>query len=187
MASSKTDIAARALSKLGQPRVPNIDTTDTKPARVLRNMWDSVRDAMLQAYPWKFALGRVQISADGAAPAWGWARQFTVPADYLAMVEIKGKPPYSVEGGRILTNADAPLYIRYIKRVTNTGEFHPLFCEALSSRLAYEACEEITQSTTKKQAALQDLNMAIGQAYATEAIENEPEDLPEDEWLTARA
>lgn len=185
--ASKTDIAVRALSKLGQPRISNIDTTDTKPARVLRGMWDSVRDAMLQAYPWKFAGKRTHISADGSAPDWGYDRQFTLPNDYLSLRAIKDNPEYEIEGGRILTDASAPLYIKYTRRVENTGEYHPLFVEAFAARLAYEACEEITQSNVKKDACLRDLDLAINQAYAIEAIENEAEELPEDEWLTARA
>lgn len=185
--ASKTEIARRALSKLGQPGVSNIDTVDTKAARVMRNMWDNVRDAMLQAYPWKFALKRVTLAADGDAPDWGYERKFTLPNDYLSMYEIKDSPKYSIEDGCILTNAPPPLKIRYIRRITDTGKYHPLFVEAFSSRLAYEGCEEITGSNTKKSAAMTDLNAAVSQAYAIEAIENEAQELPEDGWLDARA
>lgn len=184
--ASKSQIASRGLSKLGEPAIANIDTTDTKPARVMRAMWDGVRDAMLQAYPWKFAGHRTQLAADVTDPLFGWDKQYTLPADYLAMRRIDGDPDYEIEGGRILTDASAPLYIKYTRRITNTGEFHALFNEALASRLAYEACEEITESNAKKQAALTDMQLAISQAYAVDAIENPPDEPPEDEWLTAR-
>lgn len=183
--ASKTDIANRALSKLGQPSIANIDTTNTKPARVISRMWDSVRDAMLQAYPWKFAGYRAQLGLT-TAPLWGWDNAFNLPNDYLALREIKDDPDYTIENGKILTNANAPLYIRYTRRITNTAQFHPLFVEAFASRLAYEGCEEITDSNTKQEKALRDLNLAINQAYQVDAIEVPSEELPEDEWLEAR-
>lgn len=183
--ASKTDVINRALSKLGQPRIANAETTNTKPARVMNGMWGSVRDAMLQAYPWKFAGYRTQLAAT-TAPEWGWDNAFLLPNDYLAMRQIKDDPDYDIENGKILTDAGAPLYIRYTRRITNTAQFHPLFVEAFASRLAYEGCEEITDSNTKQEKALRDLNLAINQAYQVDAIEVPSEELPEDEWLEAR-
>ena len=87
--ASKTEIANRALSKLGQPRVSNIDTTDTKPARIIRDMYDSVRDALLQSYPWNFAVKRVTLAPDATAPAWGWTFAYTPPADFLSIYRVK--------------------------------------------------------------------------------------------------
>lgn len=184
--ASKTDIINRALSKLGEPRIANADTANTKPARVMAGMWDNVKDAMLQSYPWKFAATRAALAADLTTPAYGWDYEYSLPSDYLAIIEIKDNPDYTIENGKILINEAGPLYIRYIRRITNTGQFHALFNEALASRLAYEGADEITDSNTKKEAALRDLNLAVTQAYQIDAIEVPPEELPEDDWITAR-
>lgn len=189
--ASQTDIINRALSKLGEPGISNALTTNTKPARVMIRMWEHICDAMLQAYPWKFALIRTNLSADVATPEYDWDLQYSLPSDYLALFDIKNNPKYTIEGSsdntlKILTNTAAPLYIRYIRRITNTGQFHPLFNEALAARLAYEGCEEITDSNTKKKDLLIDLNMTITQAYQVDAIAIPAEQFPEDEWIKAR-
>jgi len=184
--ASKTDIVNRALSKLGEPAITDIDTVDTKAARVLARMWDNVVDAATQAYPWTFAISRSVLVAESTPPLWGFKTCFTLPGDYLALLEIDGNPTYAIEGGTILANMAGDLKIRYIGRVSDTARYHPLFIEALAARLAYEACEEITGDNVKKQAALRDLSMAIDQAYMMEAIENAPKILPESAWLDAR-
>jgi hypothetical protein len=184
--ASKTAIANRALSKLGEERISNIDTDNNKPAKVIRFMYDIVRDAMIAAYPWNFAISRVQIAADASAPAWGYNKQYTLPSDFMALLEIRGNPEYRLEGGYILTNNASPIYIRYIARIENSGLFDPLFVEAFATRLAFEGCEEITQSNTKKEALLRDYEMLVKQAYASNAIQSQPQALESDEWLLAR-
>ena len=189
--ASKTDIGNRAISKLGEQRVSNIDTVDIKAAKVIRYMWDSIRDLLLASFPWNFAIARTQLAKDAAAPSWGYANRYTLPSDFLALLEIKGNYDYRLEsstsGGRyILTDAGSPIYIRYIRRVTDTGEFDPLFSEAFASRLAYEGCEEITQSNTKKQILAQEYEKNISMAYANDSIQDPPTELQADEWINAR-
>lgn len=190
--SSKTEIANRGLSKLGEPRVSNIDTTDTKPARVMKYMWDMLLDAELAAFPWNFAVTRKQLAKDATAPAWGYSNRYRLPSDFLSLLEVRYNPDYKIEtdattGGKfILTDQGAPLYIRYIKRVTDTAEFDPLFNDAFASRLAYEGCEEITQSNTKKQLLAADYKEAISRAYANGSIQDSPVMLQESTWILAR-
>lgn len=184
--ANKSEIASRALSKLGEPRVANIETTDTKPARVIRDMYDIVRNAMIAAYPWNFAVTRAQLAKDATAPAWGYDNRYQVPSDFLALLQIKNNPEYRIEKGYILTDEGAPIYIKYIALITNEGDFDPLFTEAFATRLAYEACEQITQSNTKKQILAQELEQSIKEAYASDAIQDQPQELQDDEWLLSR-
>lgn len=191
--ASKTAICNWALIKNGQPRVSDIDTTDTKPARTLVALWPLVLDATLQAYPWKFAIISAQLAADDDAPANpDWDVQYTVPTDYLALISIKDDPDYEMEGRTddtlgILTDETAPLYIRYIRRITNTAIFHALFNRVLACDLALEGAKSITDSNIDKDSVLKDKAIAIAQAYAMDAIETPSEELPEDDWITARA
>lgn len=193
--ASKTAICNWALFKLGQERIANIDTTNTKNARVLAGIWDRVLESALQAYPWKFAGLRTTLAADGTAPINQWANSFTLPSDYLAIRQVGVYPSYDIqyeiEGAadgalHILTDESAPLAIRYTRRITNTGQFHPLFNEVLACDLAHEACEAIVASGTLKESFLKDKFVAIEKAYGLDAIETPPQELPEDEFITAR-
>ena len=189
--ASKTDIANRALSKLGEKRVTNVDTQDVDSAKVIRYMWDIVLDGELTKFPWNFAIKRAQLAKDATGPTWEWNNYYTLPSDFLSLLEIKGEPEYELEQNSdgdiaIATDESSPIQIRYISRVSDTGEFDPLFVEALSARLAMEACEEITQSNTKKQILIQEYEAAISMAYASDSIQETPKKLRDDEWLLAR-
>lgn len=184
--ASKTQIGNRALSKLGQPRVSNIDTTDTKAARTIAEMFDQVRDALLESYPWKFAIKRTSLAPDGTSPSWGWTYSYTPPSDFLSIYRIRYTPDYEFEGGKILTDEGATLYLQYISKITETGLFTPTFSEALASNLAVEAVEAITQSNTKKTLLERDFSTIIDNAFRTDAINNPIERLEEDAWVISR-
>lgn len=186
MAFSKTYICNRASSKLGSSRVSNIDTDDTKEAKTLRYMYDMVRDALLQAYPWNFAIKRAQLAVDANAPIFGYSNKYQLPTDFLALIEVQGNPEYKIEGGYILTDEGAPLYIKYIARITDTATYDALFADAFATKLALEACEEITQSNTKKQILYEEFRNNISNAYANDAIQDQPVKLTDDAWILSR-
>lgn len=190
--ASKVSIANRALTKLGADRILLL-SDDSQQARVLNSMFDDVRDAELARNHWKFAIRRTSLPALVDAPAWGYQFQYPLPPDYLAMVQINEiycrtgmRAPWSVESGSILTDFEAPLLLRYVSRVENTGLYHALFVEALACKLAMEACEALTQSSSKKQAATQEYEFALSEARRQDAIENPPDELPGGSWLDAR-
>ncbi len=184
--TSKTSICNRALAKLGQPRVSNIDTSTAPYAIHLSEIYDSVRKAELCAYPWGFAIKQAAIAADVAAPLFDWDNKFSFPADFLALLEIKGNPQYRLIEGKIYTNEGAPLYITYISDITDEGEFDALFVEALAAKLAYESAEILTQSNTKVARAFEDYQYSIKRAYASDAIQDYPELIAPDSWLVSR-
>lgn len=191
--AGKVEIANRALTKLGADRI--LLLTDLgKEARVMNAMFDTVMDAELRRHRWKFALKRASLSALVAKPEWGYAYAYQLPADFLALVQVnefylrglKHKTLWTVESGQILTDLAAPLLVRYIRRVDNMALLDPLFVEVLSCKLAFEACETLTQSSTKRQAAGEEYRFAISEAVRQDAIENPPDELPWGSWLDSR-
>lgn len=192
--ASKVSIANRALTKLGEDRILLL-SDDTKPARTMNSMFDDVRDAEIRRHRWKFAVKRGALMALAEAPAWGYAAQYPLPADYLGLVQVgeryvragdKSVAPWSVEGRSILTNLAAPLRIRYMASIDDPSLFDPLFIEVLACKLALEACETLTQSGTKQQAAEAAYKFALSEAVRQDAIENPPDELPQGSWLDAR-
>ena len=61
-----------------------------------------------------------------------------------------------------------------------------LFREALAARMAYEMCEELTQSNTKKAELKEEYMDAIKAARKASAIQNVPQVGVEDSWITVR-
>lgn len=189
--ASEVEICNAALQKLGAKRITAL-TEDSRNGRACNAAYARLRDAELRAHTWRFAITRESLPADATAPAFGKARSFPVPATMLRLL-----PPYpemnmndldwEIEGRAIYTNDSAPLQIRYIKQETDPNKMDALFREALASRMAYELCEEITQSNTKRQLATEDYKMAMKEARRTNAIESISAEPPEDPWITARA
>lgn len=184
--ASKTQICNRALSIIGEEAVVNIDSVNTKPARVIASMYDSVRDAMFAIIPWNFATKRVSLAPDADAPTWGWTYAYTIPTDFISLYRIYENPPYVFEGGKILTDVGTVLKIQYIAKITNTEQYSPSFNEAFSSRLALEAIEIITQSNTKKADLFEGYKLKLNEAMRIDALENPIEYTEEDDWVLAR-
>jgi len=184
--SSKTEIANRVLSKCGDRRVSNIETDPSERAQVINSMYDFVRDALLTKYPWNFAIERKQLAADANAPAWGYSKKYKLPTDFLSLLYIKNHPDYRIEGGYILTDEGAPIYIKYVKKITSEGLFDPLFSEAFACELAVECSERINGSNTKKQILAQQRDEAMKMAFMNDAIQDPPQRRMDDEWLLSR-
>ena len=184
--ASKTAIANRANLKLGQPRVSNIDTDGSVNAQVMSDMWDQVRDALLQSYPWNFAIKRATLATTGTTPDWGWYNEYSLPTDFLQLLEIKDNPDYKIEHGKILCDEDT-LSIRYIARIENTGLYPALFGELLAYQLAIEGCERITQDKTLKAQLIQEMAVYRETVLSSDAIEDQPVEQVEDDWITVRA
>ena len=191
--ASEVSIANRALTKLGADRILLL-TDETQAARTINSMFYDVRDAEIRRYTWKFSLKRASLSALVAAPEWGYEYQYPLPSDYLGLVQVNEiyvrprdrKAPWSVEGGNILCDFPAPLKLRYKARIEDAAMFDPLFVEVFACKLAMEACETLTQSGSKYDAATQGYKFALSEAARQDALENPPDEFPWGSFLDAR-
>lgn len=189
--ASEVEICNRALQKVGAKRITSL-TENSVNARACNVAYSVLRDAELRAHPWNFAIARAELAADATDPDWGRAKSYTLPADFLRLIDDYPEDnsltkDWQIEGNKILTDDSAPIYIRYISRVTDPNLMDVLFREALSAKIAMEICEELTQSNTKLASLSEDYKMKIREARKTNAIENVAAEPPEDEWIYKRA
>lgn len=188
--ASQTEIYNRALSKLGAARV-NSPTENTRNAKACHNAYEIVRDALLREYRWAFAVRRAQIAAAVAAPEFGPSYKFPLPADYLRLLppddeSTPGIDDRMIEADAIVTDSEGPLDIIYLARIEDTSRFNASFVKALACDLAFEICQEITRSTSKKESLRQDRKEAIREARRTGAIERRPTFPRTDSWISVR-
>lgn len=197
--ASQTEIANRALSKIGASRILDL-SDDTKEARAVTAAWNVLRDAELRIRSWNFAMQRTTLPAMEDDPAWGYALQYQLPSDCLRIVQVNDvywaqglvnyrnsdTSMYKLEGNKILTDVPAPLKLRYIKRVEDTTQWDAAFVEVFACRLAAELCEEITDSTTKRQLAWDEYKQAVAAAIKANVVEVPPAPLPDDSWVISR-
>lgn len=199
MAASAIAVANAALLKLGQGTITAFSDEDEK-ARWLNARFAPLRDALLRSYRWTFAMARASLSADVDAPAFDYDLAYTLPGDCLQLVEVvdgyrtlgladyigRDVTVYTVEGRKVLANISAPLKIRYVTRQEDTTLWDPLFDEALANRLAYDLCEKVTQSGTKREAAYRDYRDTIREAIRVNAVELPSEQGVDGSWLMGR-
>lgn len=198
--ASSVDIANSALTKLGESRITTLDD-NVKAAREINAVFTLRRDKLLRSFNWSFAMERTTLPALVDTPSWGYSYLYQLPTDCLRVVQVDdiwnipglsnymGGPdnePFRIVGRRIETDIGAPLKIRYIKRVTNTGDYDACFNEVFAYDLAYEVCEAITQSNTKKEAMREGRKQEILEAIRANAIELPPQEMPDDSWIISR-
>jgi len=199
VATSDVAISNLALTKLGDLRITAL-SDNTKPAREINAIYGMLRDKLQRTYNWRFCVKRAALAADVATPVFDYAYQYTVPSDCLRILQINAYYPapdlsdlissggqeYVLEGGKILTRGSGVLNLRYLARIEDTTRYDPAFDDAFASLIAYNVCEALTQSDAKKNAALRDYRMALMDAVRANAIENPPESLADQTWITVR-
>lgn len=197
--ASQTDVVNIGLTLLGSDRILSIDDS-VKAAREAKAIYDHVRDALLAGYNWTFAKSRASLSAQTAAPEFQFSKKYAMPSDCLRLlfigdyyvgadlVDYRGSPSeeYEIEGRDILTDLGAPLNIKYVKRITNTAQYHPNFVLMFGAKLAYHLAEPLTQSASKQDRAENVFKQELKTAIRANAIEMPPTRLADDDWILSR-
>lgn len=186
---SPVDIVNRALSRLGCRRITSIDPPDDdKGARAAADAWPMVREEVLRAHPWNCVTTRAALAASSTAPEWGFAYAYPLPADWLRTLEVDADNyPWITEGLSILTDATAPLNIRYIRNETDTEQYDAHLVNVMVARLAMDLAPEMVEADLgTKQLLRREYETSLFTARHIDAVEQSPPDLADDEWITVR-
>lgn len=192
--ASDVQIANRALSKIGDKQIVSL-TESSEPARAINECYTIVRQSELRRHPWHFAKKRASLAADVETPAFDFDYQFTLPADCLRLlmptpdsesVQFNGRVDWKVEGRKILSNEEGPLYITYLADVTDPNQFDAAFVDVFASRLAVEVAHRLTGSTEKRKMAQEEYRASLQEARRMNAFEQFSVQRPMDDWEMAR-
>ena len=164
--ATQIQIFNRTLYLLKQRRVANpVNSVE------LTDVYDSIRDEVLEARPWNFAKAWASLAKDTANTSWQYAYSYTLPADpwCLAVQQIEDtKAKFEVGAGRKLyTDEGPPLKIAYTARITDESRFSGPFTAALVLRLALETGPQIADISSARFAALENRYYRVLQNAAT--------------------
>lgn len=166
---------------------------DSAVVRWLKRNFASTRDAALVRHPWNFALARGLLPARTTGPAFGWRYAYDEPSDCLRVLPLtadgtlNGAPvPFESEGGLILTDAAAPLKVRYIRRVDNPGLFDPVFGEFLAARLAWKMAQWVTGKSSYADRMKEAQGELLREARLADALTGTPPLPVDDDWINVR-
>lgn len=175
--ASIVQICNLALLKFGDITITAL-TDSNREARSCKVLYPILRDKLLYSHAWNFAMERADISAElAAAPAFQWDYAYTLPDDCLMAWELYGTTAkWVVESGKLLTNQDSEIYLRYIRKVETSGLFNPAFVTCLATLLGAELAAKIKGDMKKRAALLEEFYRAeLPNAYRLNAIEGNRE------------
>lgn len=177
MAATEVQICNMALFKAGNLPISSLDD-QTKEGRACKVFYPLCRDELLAGHPWNFAMARADISAQlTTTPPFEWGYAYTLPFDCLRVWELYGSASnWVVEGSLLLTNQDADIYIRYIRRVIDSALFSPGFDNCLAHRLGAELAGKLADDQALQTTLLKELyGKHLPSAYALNAQEGNPQ------------
>lgn len=122
-------------------------------------------------------------------PLMDYENLYPLPGDCLRVLSLEDELPgehWTTQGRFLLCNRTSPISLRYTTRLEVYSEYDSLLVSAFAARLAAELAEEITQSTSKRQLALAELDEVLEEAKKANAREQTPSEPIESEWLTER-
>lgn len=151
---TQSGIANSAASRLGSTkRMASIhDGSDL--ATHIVDQWDAIVSTLIAEHPWNFAIRRATLNALTEAPGSEYAYQYALPADCWRWLPWHPDDPDwfegEAEGGNILTDAEAPIAIRYIsgEYADEVGRWPAHFATAVELELAFRIAEPVTGSTS---------------------------------------
>lgn len=190
-----------ALGRLGSRRISSLAEA-REPRRVLDDIWgvdDNIINYALERTTWNFALRTVEGDYNPAIePGFGFTRAFDKPSDFCGLSTLSANefltPPlthdeYLDEAGYWFTLSDV-LYIQYVSNSADYGfnseAWTESFKDYIDCRLAWLACERITNSTSKRDRLERDMNKALRVASANDALNEGVKFPPPGSWVRAR-
>ncbi len=186
--SSKVDIVNMALTLIGAKPILNFDEI-SKAGALARTTYDGIRDVVMEAHPWKFAMKRAALVKSATTPEFGFLSAWDVPPDTLRIMEIEGTNPdlpWIREGNLVLCDIDTPCQARYIFRNTAVGSYSPGFIKALSQRIQAEWAEPITRNSTVQKS---QFDLSDRQSLSSKANNGQEQSAPilgAEHWINSR-
>jgi hypothetical protein len=199
--TSTVSIVNNALNIIGASNITELEE-NSKTARVMNQMYESIRDDVFRAHPWNCLIRRANLAQSVDTPAFDYAYQYALPTDpyclrvlefqngsmtypYENLIGQGNKPFFVIEGRNILTDSGTAR-IKYIARITDPTQYDAGLISVLAARLASEAAYAITGSTSVVQFADALYERKLREARFSDATENATVRLEASDFIEAR-
>lgn len=187
MSATSVGICSNALLMLGAQTISSFEE-ETDRARLAANIYEPARDYLLRSHPWNCATKRVVLAPDSEAPAFGYDTAFTLPADFLRVLEVgdyNENIDWKVESGKILASGTA-LKLRYIWKNTTESSWDSSLVWAMTMMMRGIFAYPVTMSASMVQVMEQILQPILKQVRAVDGQDDPAQQLGDERLLTAR-
>ncbi len=199
MATSPVAICNIALSWLGGDQIISFEDPSVE-AQLCKANYEPIRDAVLEEREWTFAVKRLEPSALGTEPLYGFDKAFQIPPEVIRLLQVSLFDDSVLEGGiggagfrasarngtgmgretriewlregdRILANSAERIVCRALTVVTDTAQFPPAFTQCLAARIAMDLAIPITNSEKMQKAMAQMYGEKISLAASSDGMQ----------------
>ena len=175
------------LTKLGATPIVSLDDRNNKNVAISNILWPVVRRFVISQGLPSTAIVREDLAADGDTPTFGYNYRYKLPSSSVRLLGINARGyAHQVEGRYIYTNAAAPLSVRYVKDLEDVSQFDPAYHMAFSAYFAFQACEQVLNNNTKKDALWAEYEQLIATAMNIDAMQDAPSVNEIDPWTESR-
>lgn len=182
MPLSPVALCNRALLKIGAQPIQDFDD-DRIESDIALSFYEPIRDAMLSAYPWRFAVAQVTLSPTIDIPLADYSHVFELPEDCLRVLSLGGLNYRRI--GNTLHCSSETVVLDYIFRPEDS--IAPAYFElALIARLASEFCLPLTENTSRAEMLYRMANIEFENAKRIDAQQDTPRALDDFSLLNAR-
>ncbi len=183
--ASRVAVCNMALGLIGAEMISSITAPTTEAERKCALYLDQAIDETLRLYPWNCAIKRAALARLSAAPTWGYAYAFALPADDIR--GLWGDYPdcsFKIVSGELHTDEDT-FNLEYISRI-GVNEMDPVILGAVIAKLAEYLAFAVTNSGSMAEAMTKRFEMALIKATIADSQEGTPEEIDDSYYLNSR-
>lgn len=193
MSYTDVDICNMALARVGAKGQISELTEGSNEAIQCNLVYNHLRLLLLSRFNWSFATKYLTLADLGNPPA-GWSYQYSRPSDLLRIREIyaggvQQNIAYELATvdsiQSILTN-EAEAQLKYVSNVTSPSDYDSPFIEALSTFIASRIVMPLSRDPRLLASLREDFMLAIRDAQASSANQEQQEVNLEPIWMTGR-
>ena len=177
-----------ALDLVSANRITSIDEASIG-ARLCKGNWAIVRDAILEAKEWTFAIRRERLSAETTGPAFGFAASYAIPSDVVRVLTARTADDRPVEwvreGWKLLCDEAGGLDVRFIIRVEDTALWSPGFQVAFTYLLACRITSAINEDAGREAQLYKLYEVALKKAATRDGMQGLGQAITPGDWLRA--
>lgn len=178
---TELEVVNQALRAIGDDAVTSVTADSSKRGEVVAARWETVRNAVFRAHPWRSLSMRAELE-ETDAPVWGYDNAFELPDDFLRLrrTDLPRGCAWAIEGRTLVCNSST-VKIQYTALIDDPDEWDPLLLEAVVARLAGELTVALTGDRNNAEHFYNLYNAKLQEARGTSAQEATPDDPdPED-------
>lgn len=149
-ATSEVQLCSNALGLLGASTISSFDDGSAF-ATLCKNLWPTVRDAVLGSHPWKCVSKQATLTPEATNYSFDWSYSFVLPPQCLRVISIGQErdddPEFEIMDGRVLTD-EAVVYLRYVYQQADVTKYDAMLTMACTSGMAASLAYPVTKAQT---------------------------------------